>query len=170
MGHQDISVLDGGLPEWIRNGFQTKIKTPKTYGTGNFKANFQVKYIKSYHDILDNLNKKLFTIVDARSKGRFRGNTQEPRKHLKSGHIQDSINIPYSEVLNKGKFKSKSELKILFTKKYPNKKPLVFSCGSGLTACIVMLANSIVFNENQVIYDGSWTEWAELQNLKIDIL
>ncbi len=169
MGYQDISVLDGGLPEWINRGFSTETRAYKLYKLGNFKATFQTKHIKSYQDVLDNLHTKTFIIMDARSEGRFKGRTEEPRKHLKSGHIPNSINIPYNEVLTNGKFKTESELKTLFTKKNVQKKTLVFSCGSGLTACIVMLANALVFNKNKIIYDGSWTEWAELQNLKIDV-
>jgi len=85
---------------------------------------------------------------------------------LKSGHIPNSINIPYSSVLNNGKFKSESELKKIFNRICSDKKDLVFSCGSGLTACIVMLANQLVHKKGKYIYDGSWSEWAELQNLK----
>lgn len=169
MGHQDVFVLDGGLPEWNRNGFPTETKSSKPYKLGDFKATFQTRHIKNYQDVLDNLHTKTFTIVDARSQGRFKGTEKEPRKHLKSGYIPNSINIPYGEVLANGKFKTKTELKILFTKKCTHKKTLVFSCGSGITACIVMLAHTIVFNKSQAIYDGSWTEWAEFQNLKTDV-
>ncbi|MDC1265727.1 sulfurtransferase [Flavobacteriaceae bacterium] len=170
MGHQDISVLDGGFPAWIHNGLPTETRVPKHYSTGDFKAILQTKYIKSYQDILNNIRSKTFTIVDARSEGRFNGSTEDPRKYLKSGHIPNSINIPYGEVLDNGKFKSVSELKTLFDKKNIDKKELVFSCGSGLTACIVMLANVIAFNKSRTIYDGSWSEWAERQNLKTDVL
>jgi len=170
MGHQDISVLDGGFPAWIHNGLPTETRVTKHYSTGDFKAILQTKYIKSYQDILNNIRSKTFTIVDARSEGRFNGSTEEPRKYLKSGHIPNSINIPYGEVLDNGKFKSVSELKTLFDKKNIDEKELVFSCGSGLTACIVMLANVIAFNKSRTIYDGSWSEWAERQNLKTDVL
>ena len=166
MGHRDISVLDGGLPEWIHSGYSTETRIPIHYKLGDFKAKFQFKCIKSYQDVLDNLHTKAFTIVDARSEGRFNGSEKEPRKHLKSGHIPNSINIPYGEVLSNGRFKTETELKALFDKKCLNKKELVFSCGSGITACIVMLANVIAFNKSRTIYDGSWSEWAEYQNLK----
>ena len=170
MGHNDISVLDGGLPAWIFSSFSTENRAVKQYKLGDFKATLQTKYIKYYEDVLENVRTKTFTIVDARSEGRFNGSVDEPRKQLKSGHIPDSINIPYDEVLANGKFKSVSELKTLFNKKCSNKKELVFSCGSGLTACIVMLANVVAFNKSRAIYDGSWTEWAEHQNLKTDVL
>jgi len=166
MGHEDVFVLNGGLPAWMLKGYPTATEVNKQYKLGDFKATFQNKYIKSYQDILDNLNTKKFTIVDARSEGRFNGTTKEPRRHLKSGHIPNSINIPYGEVLTDGKFKTESELKKLFDKKCSDKKELVFSCGSGITACIVMLANVIAFHKTKTIYDGSWTEWAEHQNLK----
>ena len=170
MGHENVSVLDGGLPAWIDRGYSIETRAPKHYTLGDFKAKLQTKFVKSYSDILDNLRTKTFTVVDARSEGRFNGSTEEPRKHLKSGHIPDSINIPYGDVLDNGKFKSAAALKTLFNKKYTNQKELVFSCGSGLTACIVMLANVIAFNKSKAIYDGSWTEWAEHQNLKKDVL
>ena len=170
MGHEDISVLDGGLPEWIHNGFPTETRAVKSYIPGDFKGTFQPKYVKNYDEILKNLHTKEFLLIDARSEGRFEGTAREPRKQLKSGHIPNAINIPYNNVLSDGKFKTVSELKILFDSKYDNKKELVFSCGSGLTACIVMLAHRLVFNKNTAIYDGSWTEWAERQNLKTDVL
>ncbi|AOR29089.1 sulfurtransferase [Formosa sp. Hel1_33_131] len=170
MGHHEISVLDGGLPAWIDSGYSTETRRPKHHELGDFKAALQTKYIKNYQDVFDNVHTKTFTIVDARSEGRFNGSADEPRKHLKSGHIPDSINIPYGEVLANGKFKTASELQTVFNRKCDDQKELVFSCGSGLTACIVMLANVIAFNKSRTIYDGSWTEWAERQNLKTDVL
>jgi len=170
MGHREISVLDGGLPAWIDSGYSTETRRPKHHELGDFKAALQSKYVKNYQDVLDNVHTKTFTIVDARSQGRFNGSADEPRKHLKSGHIPDSINIPYGEVLTNGKFKTASELQRVFNRKYDDQKELVFSCGSGLTACIVMLANVIAFHKSRTIYDGSWTEWAERQNLKTDVL
>jgi len=166
MGHNDVYVLNGGLPEWIKNGFETSEKKTDKYKTGDFKASFQRKHLKSYHDILENVTTKSYTVIDARSEGRFKGIEKEPRKHLKSGHIPNSINIPYNKVLEKGKFRTQLELKRIFEEKCTNEKDLVFSCGSGLTACIVMMASEISYKKSKQIYDGSWTEWAELQNLK----
>ena len=166
MGHQQISVLNGGFPEWLRKGYPTEITTKTNYKSGNFKATINTKSIKSYQEVLENVQMKAFSIVDARSEGRFNGTEHEPRKHLKSGHIPNSINIPYVDVLENGKFKSELELKKIVENKLPKDSTIVFSCGSGLTACIVMLACEMVSQKGIAIYDGSWTEWAESQNLK----
>lgn len=166
MGHDDISVLNGGLPEWTNKRFPLVNKNPENYTQGDFKATFQEKFVKSYQDVLENLSTESFSLIDARSEGRFNGLEKEPRKHLKSGHIPKSVNIPYVEVLENGMFKSEQELKKIFEKKCSKKNDLVFSCGSGLTACIVMMACEIGYKKSPYIYDGSWSEWAELQNLK----
>jgi len=166
MGHEDVHVLNGGLPEWIKKGYKVKEKKTELYESGNFKAHLQKQNVKYYQDILDNVTSKSFTVVDARSEGRFKGIDEEPRKHLKSGSIPNSINIPYQEVLDNGKFKSEKELRELFQDKTFETDELVYSCGSGLTACIVMLASEIVFKKGRNVYDGSWSEWAELQNLR----
>ena len=100
------------------------------------------------------------------SAGRFKGRENEPRKELKSGHIKGSINIPYTEVLHNGKYKSVAELNKIFANKCSAKNKLVFSCGSGLTACIVLLACEIAFAKSRYVYDGSWTEWAQNNGLK----
>jgi thiosulfate/3-mercaptopyruvate sulfurtransferase len=168
MGHKNVSVLNGGLPAWEEKGFETSRQTTLTFEPGNFKASFQKEYVISYDQLLGNLSSRSFQIIDARSEGRFNGTAPEPRKHLKSGNIQNSINIPYEKVLKNGKFKDVSELKELFAANTNEADQLVFSCGSGLTACIIMLASEIAFKKSPHVYDGSWTEWAELQKLTID--
>ena len=166
MGHQKISVLDGGLPNWIENGFRTVKKHTESFEIGDFKVKFDKTLVVDFEQVVNNSREKKFTIIDARSKSRFNGVGKEPRKHLKSGKIKYSINIPYQEVLQNGKFKSKSELNALFDDKCSAEKELVFSCGSGMTACIVMLACQIGYVNSSKVYDGSWTEWAERNNLK----
>lgn len=169
MGHENIAVLDGGLPAWIAAGHDTAIKnTEQTYDGGDFVANFQTKWLKTYQEVAENIDNQHFTIVDARSAGRFAGTAPEPRKHLKSGHIPNSVNIPYQEVLENGKYKSPSALQQIFNEKCKESEEIAFSCGSGLTACIVMLASEIAFKESRYLYDGSWTEWAEKRNLRVN--
>ena len=168
MGHEKVSVLDGGLPEWISKGFDTYQREMKIYEIGNFKAHFHKRFVKHYQDILNNIISNKFTVVDARSEGRFNGTEREPRASLKSGSIPNSVNIPFNEVPENGKFKSEPELKNIFNEKCSDSKDLIFSCGSGLTACIVLLASELAYKKSRFVYDGSWTEWAEKQNLKQD--
>lgn len=170
MGHENVSVLDGGLPEWIKNGYQTvkKSETTQEFKTGDFKSNFNKQHIVTYQDVMDNIESNKFLIVDARSAGRFQGTDKEPRKHLKSGSIPHSINIPYQSLLEDGKFKSTEKLKELFKETTSSDKKLVFSCGSGITACIVMLASEMAHKKSKHLYDGSWTEYAELNQLIIE--
>ena len=167
MGHKNIAVLDGGLPNWIDEGFPTSDQYLEALETGNFKANFDKDLVIGFQQVKDNISSNNFVVVDARSKGRFNGTESEPRKHLKSGSIENSVNIHFQEVLSNGKFKSKEELNELFTEKLEGEKELVFSCGSGITACIIMLAGQIGYGDSKKIYDGSWTEWAEKNDLTI---
>ena len=169
MGHSNIAVLDGGLPDWIFNGYRTESKHLSKFKPGDFKASYKEDFVISFQQVEHNLTQKDFLVVDARSAGRFNGTENEPRKHLQSGNIQNSVNIPYQDVLSDGKFKSQDKLHELFESKCSAQKDLVFSCGSGLTACIIMLANNIAYGDSIKIYDGSWTEWAELNNLTNDI-
>ena len=165
MGHQHVAVLDGGLPEWRRKSLPiTQISTRK-YNEGNFRSQVNDHLIIRYKDVLQNIEKKAFEIVDARSKQRFEGVAPEPRKRLRSGSIPRSSNIHFNDVLVDGKFRSENELRNLLKTKGLDKKQLVYSCGSGMTACIVMLAFHICEEKGLRLYDGSWTEWAQLQGL-----
>ena len=112
-----------------------------------------------------NISEKEFVVVDARSKERFEGKVPDPRKNVRSGSIPNSICLPFVEVINKDfSFKNIEELKNLFknTFRNPKDKP-VFSCGSGVTACVLALAYSLVnANYLPVIYDGSWAEYGKI--------
>jgi thiosulfate/3-mercaptopyruvate sulfurtransferase len=109
-----------------------------------------------------NIKNKIYELIDARSKNRFNGLQPEPRKELKSGHIKGSKNIPFTELINivDNTFKNEQELiKIFDNLKLDTSKNIAFTCGSGVTACILALANSTVTGKNPVIYDGSWSEY-----------
>lgn len=169
MGHEKVYVLNGGLPEWINSGYPTIESIPwdRSSMKSNiniFHADYKVSAVKQYQDIVENVSRSEFIIADARSKGRFDGIAPEPREGLKSGHIPHSICIPFQEVLEGTKFKSEKELQEIFDSL--KAKSLVFSCGSGLTACIILLAGQLAGLKSMEVYDGSWTEWAELQGLK----
>lgn len=170
MGHENVAVLDGGLDAWVNNGYETEainieITTENEQESqleGDFKANFQPQYVRNIEGIKTNIETKKEYVLDARSVGRFNGTEEEPRKGLKSGSIPNSFNLPFENVLQDRKYKSKEELKVIFERLNLQDKPVVFSCGSGITACIILLAAELVFpNQQKSIYDGSWTEWAQ---------
>ena len=163
MGHEHIAVLDGGLPAWIAEGQTCVAKESISYPMGNFIAVPNWELVKNMEDILLNLKNHKAIILDARSQGRFCGTSPEPREGLSSGHIPLSISLPWTEVVENGKMKSKENLQAIFDSMQLDKRPIIFSCGSGLTACIIMLAGSLVIENDLAVYDGSWTEWAQKQ-------
>lgn len=169
MGFDNIAVLDGGLPAW-KIQFRTENKRQQQQiSIGNFKANYRADYFRDKYQILENINNKKEFVIDARSAGRFTGTDPEPRGEIRSGHIPHSKNLPFATVLNEGNLHSNDYLEKLFTTYASKSDALVFSCGSGITACILMLAATAVGYEKVAIYDGSWTEWGSLLELPIEI-
>jgi thiosulfate/3-mercaptopyruvate sulfurtransferase len=166
MGHQNVAVLDGGLPEWINNDYPVeKIPENPIYAVGNFEAKFIPEFVKSKEQILENIQTKNAVLIDARAENRFKGIGDEPRPGLRSGHIPGSINIPYTQLLQNGKFLPKEELLTILK---TDDKPLIFTCGSGVTACIDLIAYELIGKNPKSVYDGSWTEWGQLENLPIE--
>tara|TARA_B110000238_G_scaffold127361_1_gene137506 strand:- start:120 stop:632 length:513 start_codon:yes stop_codon:yes gene_type:complete len=162
-GH-DISkifILDGGLKKWK---FDNRKITKNL--TSNNKTNYLAKEIKSLVlnrlQIDENIKLNNFQVIDARGKKRFEGIEPEPRSGLKSGSIKNSINLPFDECINKSDhtFKDKDELiKVFEYAGIKTSKQQVFTCGSGVTACILGMANKIINDKNPIIYDGSWSEY-----------
>ena len=167
MGHQKVYILNGGLPDWIDEGFETENKQTRNYPLGNFKALFNRKNVKNWKQVLENLKTHSFTVIDARSSGRFKGIQPEPREGLRSGCIPNSKNLPFTEVIKDGKFKSVEDLKNIFNQLKVEDKDLVFSCGSGITACIILVASELISENNTAVYDGSWTDWGQNHQLPI---
>lgn len=160
MGHEDVYVLDGGLPAWVKAGNPVDPISKIIYPVSNFEAIFDPSRLKSMQQLVTNLKTKEFLVFDARSVGRFMGTAPEPREGLTSGHMPYAINIPFESVLEDGYYKPKEEILKLFTKPVIEDQDLIFSCGSGLTACIIELAAELVLENKTSVYDGSWTEWA----------
>ena len=162
MGHTNVFVLDGGFPEWERSLYPIEI-IPKSIPIkkGNFKVIKQPNMVWNYEKVKSNLTGKTHLIVDARSPERFLGLRPEPRPQTKIGHIPFSLNLHYQSLIKNGKLRSKQEILNTFTSLGTLNKPLVFSCGSGVTACILYLSAFMYLNNEIAIYDGSWTEWGE---------
>ena len=159
-----VSVLDGGLRKWKQENKKISKEVIKFTKT-NYEGEELISLVKDKNNIDLNISEKEFVVVDARSKERFEGKVPDPRKNVRSGSIPNSICLPFVEVINKDfSFKNVEELKNLFknTFKNPMDKP-VFSCGSGVTACVLALAYSLVnANYLPVIYDGSWAEYGKI--------
>jgi len=161
MGFQNCFVLDGGLPEWNKMGYTAVSTYEEPKENGNFKAHFRSKLISSKADVSKALPDRSTYIIDARSADRFHGRVPEPRKGLRTGNIPNSINIPFENVLVEHKLRDKEELEQIFSTIPTKHIPLIFSCGSGVTACIDALAATVIGFKTISIYDGSWSEWGE---------
>ena len=174
-GHKKVSVLDGGMKKWLAENRLTDNKINKDLGkfSNIDKLNTENKYkvkentdlIKNKKQIDENLKKNQFQTVDARSRERFEGKIDEPRSGLRRGCIVGSKNLPFKDCINseKNTFKSKEELKKIFIENNIDiSKPIVFTCGSGITACVLGMAYSIISGKNAVVYDGSWSEYGKV--------
>ena len=160
-----VYILNGGLEKWNKEKLvTTNIKTDlvKT----KYSAIENKEMVKNLDEINDNIEEKKFKLVDARSIDRFEGRIAEPRQGLRSGSIKNSICLPFKEVINKDKtFKSLEQLKVIFDGiiKGSDKDNIVFSCGSGVTSCVLALAYSLINNNYKpTIYDGSWAEYGRI--------
>ncbi|MBN9364159.1 MULTISPECIES: 3-mercaptopyruvate sulfurtransferase [unclassified Devosia] len=159
MGARDVRVLDGGGPKWRAEGRPTasgeEHPAPRT-----FVPHYQAGLVQDFDAVLGLTRSKAKAIVDARPGDRFRGEVPEPRAGLASGHIPGSLSVPASDVTANGQLKSAAELQALFAKAGVDvTKPIVTSCGSGVTASTVALALAIAGAKDVAVYDGSWTEW-----------
>jgi thiosulfate/3-mercaptopyruvate sulfurtransferase len=160
MGHERTAVLDGGFSAWLEKGYPRESRGESAAATGDFFARPRRGAFRDMEFVAKAMSDPGCAIIDARSEGRFYGREPEPRKDLRSGHIPGSKNLPFERVLDGASFRTPQELKVLFREMdvSPEKK-LIFSCGSGVTACIAALAAEIAGCPNISVYDGSWSEW-----------
>lgn len=156
-----VSVLDGGFKKWSDEKRPVDKNLVK-FLTTNYTANENKNMVIDKNIVNENIIKKKFQLIDARGKQRFLGLQPEPRAELRSGNISGSINLPFTELINSENktFKNKDDLTKVFTDKNISlEKEMAFTCGSGVTACILGLANSIISGKKPMIYDGSWAEY-----------
>jgi len=155
-----VSVLDGGFKKWLKEKKDTT-KDIKKFEKSSYSAHENTSLVLNKDQIIANIKNKSFELIDARGRERFLGLQPEARKELRSGNIEGSKNMPFTELINNDRtFKKKDELMSIFEKNKvnPNKK-IAFTCGSGITACVLGLTNSIISGKKPVVYDGSWAEY-----------
>jgi thiosulfate/3-mercaptopyruvate sulfurtransferase len=160
-GHDQAAVLDGGLPKWQREGRLTEAGEPAVPAPGRFLAEFRATRLRGVGDVMHNVAGRSELVLDARAAGRFTGAVPEPRPGMRSGHIPGSANLPYTDLLNAdGTFRPVAEVTARLAKAgVDGSRPVVTSCGSGVTACILTLGLRLAGLPEGAVYDGSWTEW-----------
>lgn len=168
MGHEQVFVLDGGLPEWQKAGMETEPYNAKgDFKRGDFVAHYKPELIKDYRDVLTALQDKSQVVMDARSEDRFFGRVPEPREGLRLGHMPNAVNIPFDSIQHDTKMMNETELKEIFGPVASQEQQLIFSCGSGVTACVLALGAALAGYKNISVYDGSWSEWGLPSDLPV---
>jgi thiosulfate/3-mercaptopyruvate sulfurtransferase len=160
-GHDNVALLDGGLPKWKAEGrpLDTAIPSPRP---GTFTARFDPSLVRDKAALIGNLATRREQVVDARAAGRFDGTAPEARPGLRGGHIPGSRSLPYERLTDPAtrQMKSAEELTRMFRDAgVALDRPIVTSCGSGVTACALAFALHLIGHPGAAVYDGSWSEW-----------
>lgn len=158
-GAKNVFILDGGLPAWTAENRATESgdskRTPKT-----FKAEMDTGAVAMISDVQMALADGSAQVLDARSAGRFAGREAEPRKGLRSGHMQGAFNLPFTDIVENGRLASPDRIAAAFkTSGVDPDKPIITTCGSGVTAVVLALGLDAIGKSPARIYDGSWAEW-----------
>lgn len=163
MGHEDVAVLNGGLPKWRAEGrpITDDVTPPRT--DRHFTPRFNAALVRDMDDVKKVLASGSEQVVDARAAARFIGEAKEPRAGLRSGHMPGARNLPFGTLLNAdGTLKSADEIRaIVEAAGVDISRPITTSCGSGVTAGVVSLALALIGHPDAAVYDGSWSEWGD---------
>ncbi len=170
MGHDDVAVLNGGLKKWKAEGRPLDDLPPPQRTARHFTPRFRADLVRDWQDVKGLIGDETTQIVDARAAARWAGSVAEPRAGLRSGRIPSSRNVPFQSLLNAdGTLKPVAELRTIFkTQGVDENRPVVASCGSGVTAGVVAFALAQLGHPDTAVYDGSWSEWGSRQDLPIE--
>ena len=168
MGHDDIAVLDGGLPKWLAEGRPIEDAAP-VIRDRHMTVRRRAHMVRDVTQVSQASKLGDHTILDARSAGRFAGTEPEPRAGLRGGHIPGARSMPFTDLLNAdGTMKSPEALRSAFDAAGADlSKPAITSCGSGVTAAVINLALERIGKADHALYDGSWTEWGAFPTLPV---
>lgn len=169
-GHEQVAVLDGGLPKWQREGRPTEEGEAPRPESGIYRARYRAQLLRGVGDILDNLSQRRELVLDARSADRFHARVPEPRAGIRGGHIPGSRNLPFNELLNPdGTLLEPGALRARFAAAGVGAEtPVITSCGSGLTAAVLSLGLFVAGLAPGALYDGSWSEWGGREDTPIE--
>lgn len=169
-GHDEVAVLDGGLPKWLAEGRAVE-EGPASADERHFTARMNSFMLRDCDQLRANLNSGREQVVDARAQGRFEGSAPEPRDGLRSGHIPGSLNLPFTELIDPANqtMRSKDEIRARFEAAGVDlTRPIVTSCGSGITAAVLSLGLALLGHRDNALYDGSWVEWGGSQETPVE--
>lgn len=169
MGKTDVAVLDGGLPKWQAGGHPLE-DMPPVVRDRHITVQRQSHLVRDVAQVAAAAKLGDWQIVDARAAARFRGDAAEPRPGLRAGHIPGSRNLPFMELLNAdGTMKDLPALKSAFEAAGIDLgKPVITTCGSGVTAAVLSLALERLGHNRHALYDGSWSEWGMYPDLAVE--
>ncbi|MGD8348414.1 MAG: sulfurtransferase [Gammaproteobacteria bacterium] len=160
MGFADCALLDGGLPAWNQAGYPLEsLDEEPSYPPGDFVASLDSRLVADTAQVVAGLQDDSVVVVDARPAERFSGAAEEPRPGLRRGHMPGAVNLPFPTLFRDGRLIPEDEVREMLAPLLDGSERRIFSCGSGVTACILAFAAELTGYDGLAVYDGSWSEW-----------
>lgn len=169
-GHTDVAILDGGFPKWLAEDRPVETMPPSIRQQRHFTARFAASNVRDKADVLRAIETGSAQLADARSPGRFTAKEPEPRQGMRGGHMPGAANVHYRTLLNPdGTLKSTSDIQQVFKAAGIDlSKPVITTCGSGVTAAILTLGLTLTGHNTNSLYDGSWADWGSAPDTPVE--